>query len=155
MKITRALVAIAFVGAALTLASSTRAELDRSIEQTDYPLYINEDVGFSLSYPSHLDVTHHKEPAGYQTIMFMDSVSSGYFTIFLTPYSEVGISGAVLHDAGGKWEQGEELSTIMLTRGGGMSDFWFAKNGRLYQINTFEQDEAWLVEILKTWRFMQ
>jgi hypothetical protein len=33
------------------------------------------------------------------------------------------------------------------------TEFWFVKTGVMYEVITIKGDEAWLVNILKTWQF--
>ena len=36
---------------------------------------------------------------------------------------------------------------------GGVQQFWFVKLGVMYEVLGIEGDEAWLIDILKTWQF--
>ena len=122
--------------------------------------YRNDQFLFSLSYPADMKVSETNEASGGQTIFFMAQSpdAQGHikqFEILAIPYSQVDISAGefALHDAYGTADQGLWLRDVNVAKHGGVQQFWFVNRGVMYEVLGMEGDEAWLIDILKTWQF--
>ena len=117
--------------------------------------YRNDQFQFSLSYPADLTVTEQNAAGGGQTITFMNTTTGKEFEILAIPYSQVDIAAGAFtpHDAYGTADQGLWLRDVNVHESGGVQQFWFVKTGVMYEVLGMQGDEAWLVDILKTWQF--
>jgi hypothetical protein len=117
--------------------------------------YRNDKFQFTLSYPADMKVTTTDEAGGGQTIAFINESTEMQFEILAIPYSQVDISTGEFtpHDAYGTNDQGIWLTDVNVAPSGGVQQFWFVKLGVMYEVLGMEGDEAWLVDILKTWQF--
>lgn len=122
--------------------------------------YRNETFQFSLSYPADMKVSETNEAGGGQTISFeaQNPDAQGHikqFQILAIPYSQVDIAAGefATHDAYGTNDQGLWLTDVNVVESGGVQQFWFVKLGVMYEVLGIEGDEAWLIDILKTWQF--
>ena len=122
--------------------------------------YRNDKFQFTLSYPPDMKVSTINEPGGGQTILFEaenpDPQSPAkQFQILAIPYSQVDISGGEFtpHDAYGTNDQGLWLTDVNVAYTGGVLQMWFVNRGVMYEVLGMEGEEAWLVDILKTWQF--
>jgi hypothetical protein len=139
-------------GVALTVYAQAAAPATSSQTAGEYR---NDKFQFSLSYPADMKVTTSDESGGAQTIAFTSESTSKQFEILAIPYSQVDVSadGYAPHDAYGTNDQGLELRDVNVVESGGVQQFWFVKLGVMYEVLTMSGDEAWLLDILKTWQF--
>jgi hypothetical protein len=117
--------------------------------------YRNDKFQFSLAYPEDMKVTTTDEHGGAQTIAFTSEGTGKQFEILAIPYSQVDIASGEFapHDAFGTNDQGLWLTDVNVAETGGVQQFWFVKLGVMYEVLGMKGDEAWLVDILKTWQF--
>ena len=141
------------IGAAAYAAQASAEPLATSSEGSAE--YRNEQFQFSLSYPTDMQVTATDEPGGAQTVSFMSKTTNKQFDILAIPYSQVDIAagGYAPNNAYGTADQGLELRDVNVVTGGGVLQVWFVKTGVMYEVITMQGDEAWLIDILKTWQF--
>lgn len=122
-------------------------------------------IGFSLEYPSDLEVAEFDEGQGARTILFQKPGEQHGFQMFIVPYQGDTISperiakdipSRVLKDpvevilgentrATVFWS---ESPTIGQTR-----EVWFIRNGYLFEITTYAEMDTWLAGILSTIQF--
>jgi hypothetical protein len=117
--------------------------------------YRNDKFQFSLGYPADMAVTEQNAAGGGQTISFMSTTTGKEFEILAIPYAQVDIAAGAFtpHDAYGTADQGLWLRDVNVVEDGGVQQFWFVKTGVMYEVLGMKGDEAWLINILKTWQF--
>ena len=138
---------------AFTVYAQVPAPVTSSEGTTEYR---NEQFQFSLSYPADLTVSEANEVGGAQTISFLPRSGAGkQFEILAIPYSQVDIATGEYapHDAYGTADQGLWLRDVNVVADDSTVQMWFVKTGVMYEVIGMQGDEAWLVDILKTWQF--
>lgn len=128
--------------------------------------YQNASYHFSLLYPQELEVNEHREGDSAITIIFQNVESGEGFQIFILPYSEAqvseerfkmdipsgvrtdvanitvdGVTGAAFHS----------INAIL----GETREIWFIHGGWLYEVTTLKPLEAWLGNIMQSWKFIR
>jgi hypothetical protein len=96
------------------------------------------------------------EAGGAQTISFLPSSGTGkQFEILAIPYSQVDIAADTYapQDAYGTADQGLWLRDVNVVADDSTVQMWFVKLGVMYEVVGMKGDEAWLVNILRTWQF--
>ena len=101
-----------------------------------------------------MTVSETDERGGAQTISFVNSTTGKQFEVLAIPYSQVDIAAGAYtpHNAYGTNDQGLWLRDVNVVDGD-VLEVWFVKLGVMYEVITMKGDEAWLVNILKTWQF--
>ena len=127
-------------------------------------LYKSELLGFSLEYPDDLSVLEYGS-ADNSTITFEDRSGERGFQVYVVPYEgsvvtperyrldlesqpmtnlkEIEIDGA--------------HATIFFSKSnliGDTREVWFIHGGFLYEVTARKDLDAWLAEVMKTWRFI-
>ena len=120
---------------------------------------------FSLLYPDDLRVREYSEGRG-TTIAFQSEKTGRGFQIFVVPYPEDHITPERFKSdvpSGVIQDQQEILidgarATMFYSQNAVMGDtreVWFIKNGFLYEATTYRDLDAWLSNIMQTWRFLE
>jgi len=128
--------------------------------------YQSAEHGFSLFYPGTLTVNEIDEGGGALTIVFQNPQEGKGFQIFMVPHPNSQISeDRFQKDLPLGARTNEEPITIEGVPGvsfysnnpllGEMREVWFLHDGMLFEVSTLKVLEADLLEILKTWRFME
>ena len=118
--------------------------------------------GFSLEYPEGFNVIKNQEDQ-FISVIAEKSATEG-FQVFIMPFDEEGplTPERVLLDLDITLEKPEYVSLGgvealgFYSKGESLWDtyeVWVAHNGKLYQITTYKNFRAKLLEILSTWRF--
>ena len=83
-----------------------------------------------------------------------DATSGKQFQIMVIPYSTVNLGGGVpMPDSSASAsDQGDTLSDVNVDVDD-IAEIWFTKNGVMYNVSCFKDDEPWLLSLLQTWRF--
>ncbi len=129
-----------------------------------FTAYKNTQYGFSLYYPSDLQVSENNESAGAYTISFENANYSKGFEIFVTPYAERQVSRErfKMDEPSGVMQEPTSIvldnapATMFFGSNGVMGDtreVWFIKNGFLFEIATYKNADSWLSQIMATWQF--
>lgn len=127
--------------------------------------YQNAHYGFSLLYPNYLEVSTFDEGGGATTITFQNVEKAEGFQIFIVPYSESQVSEQRF-----KYDEPsgvrESLKSIVVggasgdafystnTELGDTREVWVVHGGFLYEITTHKSLDAWLGDIIQTWKFI-
>lgn len=147
------------------LVSSSTEKLV-SKPQAGWKQYQSERYGFSIDYPEGLIVKEFDEGGNASTITFQNIKESKGFQIFVVPFS-----GNEITDERFKKDvpSGVRTNTENITIDGASGaafyskdpilsqtrEVWFIKNNFLYEVTTIREHEAWLLEIMNTWRFIK
>lgn len=126
--------------------------------------YTNKRYRFSLEYPADLAVTEYDEAGSAQSIVFENSDDSRGFQIYITPYAagEITRERFLLDAPSGVMREPIDVivdgsrATIFFGENpimGETREVWFIYDGFLYEVVTFKKLDAWLADIIATWRF--
>ena len=134
-----------------------------------YLHYTNDTYNFALEYPSNLTVKSFLEEDDGETIVFKSEIVGGKlqaFQVYIQPFTEDRITREyILEDIPGiellNLEEiilGEDTPALLFWSGddlfGRTREVWFVHEGYLYQVTTLGELDAWLAEIMTTWRFL-
>jgi len=126
--------------------------------------YRNEAPLFSLFYPKNLMITQFKEPAGATTLTFEDATGEYGFQIYIVPYAGTHVTKEQFNlDVPSKvMNQPIDVmidtvrATMFFSRDallGDTREVWFIHNGFLYEVTAYKALDAWLADIMQTWKF--
>jgi len=141
---------IVLVGGGVYAQSQTTPDTDAGLQAT----YQNQQFNFSLNYPADMAVSEMNDDDGGETIFFVDATSGKQFQIMVIPYSTVNLAGGVpMPDSSASAsDQGDTLSDVNVDVDD-IAEIWFTKNGVMYNVSCFKDNEPWLLSLLQTWRF--
>lgn len=126
--------------------------------------YQHPTYGFSLTYPSELIVQEFDEVGG-ETIVFQKPQEQKGFQLYITPYADTTISESRIKNdiPSGIIREPTEVLLAGDIRGllfwsevpviGESRELWFVHDGYLYQVTTYAPLDAWLADIMSTFRF--
>jgi hypothetical protein len=148
--------------AASSTTSDTAATL---VAPAGYFLYRNQQYHFSFYYPPNLKAHAFNEEGGAFTVAFQDPTANEGFEVYVTPYSATQITKArfKLDEPSGVMQEQADVridgvrATMFYGNNAIMGDtreVWFIKGGLLYEVTTYKQLDAWLAEIMQTWKFI-
>jgi hypothetical protein len=140
-------------------AASVAAQLPDGFAQ-----YTNSTYHFALAYPKELKVTEHLEQSGATTVTFEDTAGEQSFQIFLAPYgkTEIDQERFKLDEPSGVMDQPTDITidgaraTMFFGRNSIMGDtreVWFVHGGSLFEVTTYKDLDAWLSQIMATWKW--
>jgi hypothetical protein len=120
---------------------------------------------FSLFYPDDLKVIEYGEGKG-TVITFENTKTRRGFQIFVVPYQEkvitperfkMDVPSGVIKDKTDILVNGTPATMFYSTNAamGETREVWFIKNGFLYEVTTYKELDAWLSNIMQTWRFLE
>jgi hypothetical protein len=154
-----------------TEEGTTTAAVAR-IAPEDSLAYTNEQYGFSLFYPSELQVREYAEAGGARTISFEDTSGAYGFQIYVTPYGEDTVSperfrldvpSGVMKEPTDIVIDGTQATMFWSTNAvmGDVREVWFIypEPGRgapsfLYEVTTYADLDQWLSQIMQSWEFI-
>ena len=121
---------------------------------------------FSLLYPEALEVNAVDEGGGASTITFQNPSAGQGFQIFIVPFFEAQITDERFkRDVPSGVRTNVEEVMVDGAKGsafysrdlvlGETREVWFIKGGYLYEVTTLKALEADLLEVLKTWQFLE
>ena len=142
---------ILLVGAGVYAQSQTTPDIGAGLQAR----YQNQQFNFSLNYPADMAVSEtNGGGGGGETIYFVDATSGKQFQIMVIPYSTVNLAGGVpMPDSSASAsDQGDTLSDVNVDVDD-IAEIWFTKNGVMYNVSCFKDNEPWLLSLLQTWRF--
>lgn len=127
--------------------------------------YRNEMYRISLFYPQDLQVEEAPGEGGTMTIIFEDDLGKEGFQIFVTPYNRdeiteermaLDIPSGVFLEPLDVMIDGTRATMFFSTnaRLGDTREVWFIRNNFLYEVVTYRALDAWLSQIMATWRFL-
>lgn len=126
--------------------------------------YKNLLFRFSLLYPRDLQVREYDDGTSASTITFEDTVGTHGFQIFIVPYSEKQITREQFKKdvPSGIIDEPTDIiidgarATMFFSKDsviGETREIWFIKDGFLFEITARRALDAWLANIMQTWRF--
>lgn len=126
--------------------------------------YQNTAHKFSLLYPNDLGVREYKESADSMSATFESPDGSKGFQIYVTKYTEPQITPErfKLDQPSGVRDAPTDVivdgtrATMFFGRNSVMGDtreVWFIREGFLYEVTTYRELDAWLAQIMQTWKF--
>lgn len=127
--------------------------------------YRSEWYGFSLRYPAELTVSERKESARSYSVVFEDAKKETGFQIYIVAYKGETItdeqflndSPLGVRDEPQALQVGGVSAVHFLGKDvnlGPTAEVWFIHRGHLFEVATVRELDAWLMEILGTWRFL-
>ena len=134
--------------------------------------FASDKFGYSLDYPSALQVTVYDEGADGYTLLFapQETIAGTAtekigFQIFISPFPEKDaltrerilkdLPDAIIEDPQAAILGDGTKALIFWSNSavGRTREVWFARHGWLFEISTYAEFDARLADILKTWRF--
>lgn len=127
-------------------------------------LFRSDILGFSLYYPDDLFIREYGK-GNTSTLTFEDVKGERGFQIFVVPYDAETVSAErfKMDLPSGVMKEAQEI-IIDGARGsaffsedalvGETREVWFIQNGFLYEVTARKELDAWLAEIMQTWRFL-
>ena len=142
---------IVLVGASVYAQSQAAPATAADVSEVEYH---NQQFNFSLQYPAGMTVSEDSGDGGSETIFFVDATSGKQFEIEAIPYAKVNLAGnAPAPDTSATAsDQGSTLANVNVVVDDTVQ-VWFTKNGVMYEVIAFKDDEPWLLSLLQTWRF--
>lgn len=149
-------------------ASGTSTPAAVSMERTPptgFREYHSATYHFSLFYPDTLLLKEYAEPGTARTLTFESSEGDGKeFQIFIVPYGEKTVSEArfkqdipsgVIIDTTDIVVDGVSATMFFSTNTvmGETREVWFINHGFLYEVTTEKESDAWLAQIMQSWKF--
>lgn len=124
----------------------------------------NDTYKFSLLYPEGLTMKEFKEAGKAMTVTFEDVAGGKEFQMFIVPYANAEITPERFKsDIPSGVKENETDVTISGAKGkqffsrdrllGDTREIWFVHGGFLYEVTTHKSLDAWIQNILTTWRF--
>jgi len=126
--------------------------------------YRNEHYRFELFYPDDLSVSERDEGNNATTVTFEKDSGEG-FQVFIVPYGQRQVSSErfKLDEPSGIIKQPTDV-LIDNVRGtmffganpimGDTREVWFIRGGYLFEVTSYRELDAWLSQIMATWRFL-
>ena len=144
--------ALAIIGAVTVTAYAVHVSATE--DATRYAEYRNDRWGFSLAVPANMTVGEYEREGDGQSIQFTDPTGEKLFTISAWPYTQLDLTLGREGTPSGTWDQPDHLEIADMVRDD-VFTVLFQKNGVRYVVVTMPKHEAWLIEILKTWQFVE
>ena len=127
--------------------------------------YKSAAYGFALYYPDGLTVAEHPLAGSSTVVLFQSEAAQQGFEIFVTPYAEPAITQArflmdepsgVMNDPQNITIDGAAATEFFSTNPamGASREIWFLHGGYLFEVTAPASLDAWLLQIMGTWRFM-
>jgi len=128
--------------------------------------YRSEFYRFEVFYPEDLTVQTHPETRSGVTLLFKNADLSKGFQVYITPYGGADITERMIaNDAPSGVVNNRSTTTLdgaqVLTFNGSdpslgdTREVWFIKEGFLYEVTAPKALESWLVDILRSWIFLE
>ena len=126
--------------------------------------YTSAKYHFSLQYPQELTVKEYNESGGAMSATFQDAQQEKEFQIYVTPYADTQVTEArfKLDEPSGVRNEPVDVmidgvrGTIFFSKNsilGDTREVWFINKGFLYEVVTDKELDAWLGDIMKSWKF--
>ncbi len=127
--------------------------------------YHNATYHFSLFYPQDLSAREYKEVGTAMTVTFEGPFSDRGFQVFVVPYGEkrvtperfkTDVPSGIIASSTDITLDGI-AATAFYSRNQAMGDtyeIWFLYHGFLYEVTTYKEFDAWLNEIMSSWKFL-
>jgi hypothetical protein len=133
-------------------------------EQEGHRRYTNDTYHFSLVYPEELKVLEYAESGDARTVTFEEVEGKKGFQVYISAYPDDQITQErIQRDTRNTLEGtpqeamvGDIRALIFFSRNplfGRMREVWFIKNGYLFEVTTYADQDTWLAGIMQTWRF--
>lgn len=148
-----AALALRVLGAFSVAASIVRASTEPAVA-TGYSQYDNAEWHYSLFVPADMIATAHDRREGGQTVEFRDPSGEREFTISAAPYTQFDLVQRRDRTPSTMWEQSDQLEIADVVRDD-VFTVLFQKNGIRYVVIEMPEDEAWVTDMLATWRFTE
>jgi len=127
--------------------------------------YRNSTYRFSLLHPQALEVKEYPEEGNAMTITFQDIKKKEGFQLFIVPYQEpqvseerfkkdipsgvrIDLTNITVDSATGAAFYSSNVAL------GETREVWFIHGGYLYEVTTLKLLDAWMDEIIQTWKFL-
>lgn len=137
---------------ALLLAAVYTATASAAPGATTYVEYRNDRWHFSLAVPATMMVSEHEREGGGQTAQFMDAAGDKELIISAWPYTQLDLTLGGEGTPSTTWDQPDHLEIVDVVHDDTFTVL-FQKNGFRYIVVSLPEHEAWLTDILTTWRF--
>jgi hypothetical protein len=144
-----AIVTAIAIGGLFAYTNRASAEPTTSIE---YAEYTNDHWHYSLAVPAGMTVSKYEPEGGGQTVQFMDATGDKELIISAWPYTQLDLTLGREGAASANSDQPDHLEIVDVVRDD-LFTVLFHKNGIRYSVVTLPEYEAWLTDILTTWRF--
>lgn len=127
--------------------------------------YKNLIFHFSLEYPKDLEVKEYNDGTSASTITLEDATGEEGFQIFVVPYDKDYITKEQFKKDAPSGVMQEPVDIVIdgvpakMFFGkdaviGDTREVWFIRGGFLYEITAAKKLDAWLSNIMQTWRFL-
>lgn len=127
--------------------------------------YENREYKFSLAYPQALRMQEFAESGGAHSVVFEAGSHGAGFQVYVTPYAgkDVTREQFLKDEPSGVYQQPTPISVdgvpAIMFYGensimGETREVWFVRDGLLYEVATYKELEAWLIETMQTWKFI-
>jgi hypothetical protein len=126
--------------------------------------YHNLTLHFSLFYPAGMGTTEYYEDSGAYTVLFMGAQEKS-FQVFARPYdkSQITQEQFLFDEPSGVRDGSTDVSIDGVSAEkfystnsamGDTVEVWFIHGGFLFEVTTYKEDDAWLSQIMSTWKFI-
>jgi len=121
---------------------------------TAYAEYHNERWHFSLAVPADMKVDEYERESSGQAMVFSNASGTKEFYISAWPYTQLDLTLDREGTADGASDQPDHLEIVNVMRDD-LFTVLFQKDGVRYNVYTMPELEPWLIQILKTWQFVE
>ena len=146
-------------------ATSTPSAREKVKPPPGYVEYVNERYTFSLWHPPDLQVQEYAEENGNYSVSFQNPETGYGFQVFISAYGgeEITRERFLIDVPSGKMEEPTDIyiddapATMFFSENGLLGEtreVWFIKGEYLYEVVTYKELDAWLSQIMTTWRFL-
>jgi hypothetical protein len=134
-------------------------------DESEFKVFSHPEYGFSVDYPRELRVLTFDEGGRAETILFQHPTDKNKgFQIYISPYDgNTSLTAKKIKEIQ-PFTRLDDPKNISIagtaavlfwsaTEVGQTREVWFAKDGLLYSITTYAPLDAWLSQVMASWRF--
>lgn len=161
------------VGSAFEKNSTTTVAVPEPLKESepatqavsaDLRSYTNRAYHFYIEFPKGLVGHEYAEHDGAMSVTFQNPETNAGFQVYVTPYA-----GKQIDDARFKLDNPSGVridptpvvvdgvtATMFFSKNviGDTREVWFIHDGYLYEVTSYKELDAWLAEIMRSWKFI-
>jgi hypothetical protein len=125
---------------------------DEPATSPEYAEYRNDRWHYSLAVPADMIASEHEREGGGHTTQFLPPTGDKELIISAWPFTQLDVTLGREGTPSATSDQSDRLEIVDVVPDD-LFTVLFQKNGIRYSAVTLPEDEAWLTDLLTTWRF--